>query len=186
VDDSRTSGLARAFRTYLDIVLFRRGPEDLPVSQTLLFLTIAANVLLGLAFDALLPLPEYNRIPLAVAEAVVTAGWYWALLQLARKPERFLQTASAIFGISIVLLPLYTFAKWLTLGHKPDDMPPLVMGVALLVQVWVLAINSRILQSATQWPLAACIGVTLLREVVLLMVLTALFPDALRALQDAP
>jgi hypothetical protein len=65
-------------------------------------------------------------------------------------------------------------------------MPPLVLVVALVVQVWLLAVNSRILQSATQWPLAACIGVTLLREVVLLMVLSAVFPDALRALQDAP
>ncbi len=167
-------------------MLFRRGPEDLPVSQTLLFLTIAANVLLGLAFDALLPLPEYNRIGMAVTEAVVTFGWYWALMQLARKPERLLQTATAIFGVFIVMLPLYTFAKWLTLGYKPTDIPPLVLLVALVVQVWLLAVNSRILQSATQWPLAACIGVTLMREVLLLMVLRAVFPDALEALQDSP
>jgi hypothetical protein len=185
VDEPRTSGPGRAFRTYLDITLFRRGPEDLPVSQMLLFVTIAANILLGLAFDALLPLPEYDRIAIAVAEVVFAVAWYWALLQLARRPERFIQTASAIFGVSIVMLPLYTLAKWLTFGHKPDDLPPLVLFVGLVVQVWLLGVNSRILQAATQWPLAACIGLTLLREVVLLMVIAAVFPDALRALQDA-
>lgn len=176
--------MTRPLRTYLDIVLFRQGPEDLPVSQTLLFVTIAASILLGLAFDALLPLPEFNRVGVAVVEALFNAAWYWALMRLARRPERFVQMASAIFGVAIVMLPLYTLAKWLTIGHEPKDLPPLVMFVVLVVQIWLLAVNARILQSATQWPLAACIGVTLLREVLLLMVVAAVFPEALRALEQ--
>jgi hypothetical protein len=184
VDEPRPGGLIRSFRTYLDIVLFRQGPEDLPVSQSILFVTIAANILLGLASDALLPLPEFNRIGVAGVESVFTVAWYWALLQVARRPERFVQTTSAVFGVFIVMLPLYTAAKWLTIGHEPKDLPPLVMFVGLVVQIWLLAVNARILQSATQWPLAACIGVTLLREVVLLMVVAAAFPEALRALEQ--
>ena len=184
MDEPRPGGLARSFRTFLDIVLFRQGPEDLPVSQSLLFVTIAASILLGLAVDALLPLPEFNRIGVAAVEAIFNAAWYWALLQVARRPERFVQMASAFFGVSIVMLPLYTLAKWLTIGHEPKDLPPLVMFVGLVVQIWLLAVNARILQSATQWPLAACIGVMLLREVVLLMLVAAMFPDALRALEQ--
>ena len=181
--DSRTGGLGRTLRTFLDIVLFRQGPEDLPVSRTLLVITIAANVLLGLLFDTALPRPEFNRIPLAIAEVVFVVAWYWALLKVARRPERFLQTATAVFGISIVILPVYTLAQYLVVGHKPDDLPALVLLFGLAIEVWLIAVNARILHSATQWPIAACVAVMLLRTAVWVVVVRALFPEALGTIE---
>lgn len=171
--------MRRALRTFLDIVLFRRGPEDLPVSQSLLLVTIAANVLLGLAFDAALPRPEFNRVPLALAEVAFVVAWYWALLQIARRPERFLQTATAVFGVSIVILPVYTLAQYLVVGHKPDDLPALVLLFGLAIEIWLIAVNVRILHAATQWPVAGCVAVMLLRTAVWLVVVRLVFPEAL-------
>jgi hypothetical protein len=184
VVDSRTGGFARAFRTFLDIVLFRQGPEDLPVSQSLLFITIAANVLLGLAFDAALPRSEFNRIPLAIAEVAFVIAWYWALLRIARRPERFLQTVTAVFGVSIIALPVYTLAQYLVVGHKPDDLPAYVLMFGLTIEVWLIAVNARILRSATQWPMAACVAVMLLRTAVWVVVVRLLFPEALGPLES--
>jgi hypothetical protein len=186
VVDSRAGGLARIFRTFLDIVLFRQGPEDLPVSQSLLLITIAANLLLGLAFDAALPRPEFNRIPLAIAEVAFVLAWYWALLKVARRPERFLQTATAVFGVSILILPLYTAAQYLVIGHKPDDLPAMVLIFGLVIEVWLIAVNARILQSATQWPIAACVAVMLLRTAVWVVVVRLLFPEALGTIETGP
>ena len=178
--DSRAGGWGRAFRTIRDIVLFRQGPEDLPVSQSLLLFTIAANVLLGLAFDSALKRPDFNRVPLAMAEVAFVVAWYWGLLRLARRPERFLQTATAVFGVSIVILPLYTLAQYLVLGYdKPEDIPAYVMLFGLVIEVWLIAINARILRSATGWPIAGCVAVMLLRTAVWILVVRLLFPEAL-------
>lgn len=165
-------------------MLFRKGPEDLPVSQTLLLITIAANILLGLAFDSALPRPEFNRIPLAVAEAAFVLAWYWALLRIARHPERFLQTATAVFGIAIVVLPVYTLAQYLVVGHKPEDLPAVVLLFGLAIEVWLIAVNARILHAATQWPIAACVAVMLLRTAVWVVILRLVFPEALGAIED--
>lgn len=163
-------------------MLFRRGPEDLPVSQSLLFITIAANVLLGLAFDAALPRPEFNRIPLAIAEVAFVLAWYWALLRIARRPERLLQTATAVFGVSLIALPVYTLAQYLVVGHQPDDLPATVLLFGLTIEVWLIAVNARILRSATQWPIAACVAMMLLRTAVWVVVLRLVFPAALGTL----
>jgi hypothetical protein len=181
VDEPQSAGVGRAFRTYLDIALFRRGPEDLPASSTLLLVTIGISIFLGLVLQAALPLPEHNRIGVALVEAAFVTAWYWALLRIARRPERFLQTTSAVFGVSLVLLPLHAIAKLLWAGHPPDDIPPLALLIGIQVEIWLLAANARILRAATQWPFFACIAIMLLQSVVALLVIASLFPDALQA-----
>src|SRR5688572_15573341 len=113
--------------------MFRKGPEDLPASSTLLFVTIAANVLLGLALSSALPLPEHNRIAVAVVGALFLCGWYWGLVRLAGKPERFVQTATAIFGFQTVLLPAFMAVRLMypdqpTLQNIP--VPVFLLGIA--------------------------------------------------------
>jgi len=183
VVDSRAGGWRRAFRTFLDIVLFRQGPEDLPVSQSLLLVIIAANVLLGLVLDAALPRSEFNRIPLAIAEVAFVLAWYWALLKVARRPERFLQTATAVFGVSIIILPVYTLAQYLVVGHKPDDLPAIVLLFGLVIEVWLISVNVRILHSATQWPISVCVALMLLRTAVWWIVLKLVFPEAIQSIE---
>jgi hypothetical protein len=179
VDESRIGRIGRAFRTYLDIVLFRKGPEDLPVSQTLLIITIAANVLLGLALGTVVPLPDHNRVGVAAVETVFLLAWYWALLRFAGKPERFLQTTSAVFGHQTVLLPVFMLVTWLYLDQpKGAPVQPLVLIALITMAVWTLAIGSRILRAATQWPMAICIAAMLLQAVSGQILVLTLFPEA--------
>jgi hypothetical protein len=179
VDETRSGGIGRAFRTYVDIVLFRKGPEDLPVSQALLILTIVANVLLTLALSAALPLPEYNRVAVAGLGVAFVTAWYWALLRLAGRPERFLQTTSAVFGFEIMLLPAYGLVRLLF----PDAQSPMTLRVPVLllgatIEIWTLAVNSRILRSATQWSLPICVAVVLIQALTHLMLISTLYPNA--------
>lgn len=178
MNDFSFAALGRALRTYFDIVMFRRGPEDLPVSPTLLLLTIAANVLLGLALSSALPLPEHDRISVAVVGALFLCAWYWALLRLAGKPERFLQTATAIFGFQTVLLPAFMAVRMMYPEQPTIESIPLpVFLVGIGLELWTLAINSRIVRSATQWSIFAAVAVVLLQSVIYLVVIQSFFPE---------
>ena len=187
MDEIKQGGIARAFRTYVGIVLFRQGPEDLPVSQLLLFITIAANVLLGLAFGALLPTPDHNRIGVAAVETLFLVAWYWALLRFAGRPERFLQTSSAVFGHQTILLPAFMFVTWLYMSQpKGGQIQPYVVVPLVALAIWTLAIGSRIVRSATQWPMPACVGLMLLQAVLGQILVLSLFPEAAAAAAAAP
>jgi hypothetical protein len=188
VDEPRTGGIARAFRTYIDIVLFRKGPEDLPASQTLLILTIVANVLLTLVLSAALPLPEYNRFAVAGVGVAFVLAWYWALLRLAGRPERFLQTTSAVFGFEIILLPAYGVVRMM-LPEQTAELSPrvpiLLAGAA--IEIWTLAVNGRIVRSATQWSLPISVAVVLIQALTHLLLVSSLYPGAVgMASENAP
>lgn len=179
MEETKASGIARAFRTYVGIVLFRKGPEDLPVSQRLLVITIGANMLLGLVFGSVMPLPETNRLGVAAVETVFLVAWYWALLRFAGRPERFLQTTSAIFGHQTILLPAFMFVTWLYLSQPKDAQMQVHVILPLIgLALWTLAIGTRIVRSATQWPTAACVALMLLQALVGQVLVLSLFPEA--------
>jgi hypothetical protein len=179
VDESRTSGIGRIIRTYADIVLFRRGPEDLPASQALLIVTIAANVLLDFAASTLLPTPgNANQLVIALIQVAFVLAWYWGLLRIAGKPERFLQTATAGFGIQLVLGPLLVVVALAVPEPLAGAQAPFWVALPLIVLgVWVLAVGSRILRAATEWPMALCIAAMVLQAFLARMLIVALFPD---------
>jgi hypothetical protein len=187
VDETKTGGLGRAFRTYVDIVLFRKGPEDLPASQLLLILTIAANVLLTLILSAALPLPDHNRVAVAGVGVAFVLAWYWALLRVAGRPARFLQTATAVFGFELILLPAYGLVRMLH-PEQPGELvyrvPILLLGA--VIEIWTLAVNGRIVRSATQWSLPVSVAVVLIQLLTHLLLVSTLFPDALGIAADAP
>ncbi|MET0290937.1 MAG: hypothetical protein ABW136_01150 [Steroidobacteraceae bacterium] len=179
MDESRTGGIGRIIRTYVDIVLFRSGPEDLPASQALLIITIAANVFLDFAASTALPMPgDTNQLIVAVVQVAFVLAWYWALLRLAGKPERFLQTATAGFGIQLVLGPLLVLVALAAPEPLAGAQTPGWIALPLVVLgVWVLAVGSRIVRAATQWPMAICVAATLLQAVLGRLLIFGLFPE---------
>lgn len=183
MDESRKGGIGRIIRTYVDIVLFRQGPEALPVSQTLLFITIAANVLLDSAASAVLPMPGVeNPVFIALVQVAFVLAWYWASLRIAGKPERFLQTATAVFGIQVVLGPVLVLILALSPQTAIDPQtPPWVVLPMAVLGMWVLVVGSRILRAATQWPMGICVAVTLAQAVMGRLLISGLFPEVAQA-----
>ena len=85
-------------RIFLDIVLWRRGPQDLPVSSLLLAVTVAAYVAVSVVQLALLDEAASSWLFFLVVDPLLLGAWIWLLLRLYGKSERFLQTATAVFG----------------------------------------------------------------------------------------
>jgi hypothetical protein len=165
-------------RLLVDIVRFRKGPEDLPVSQALLVACVAVNVVLRTLIASALPLP-FSGSPLAILllDAGATLLFVSLVLGIARCPERFMQTASAIFGTQLVLLPVQAAAGAIYLAVVADPFwhgPVLMLN--FMVDVWGLAVMARILRSATGWPLFACVALAVSGELLSVIAITSIFP----------
>jgi hypothetical protein len=163
-------------RLYAEVALHRRGPEDLPASRAVFVLTVVAYVLVYFAVSLVLPPGQGLPADHLALDVVFTFGWYWLLLRLIHKPERFLQTASATFGYQAIIAPLWIASIWLVTHFRNDAaalMPSMLVWLAILV--WILSVNVRILRSALEWPVGACVGLVVLQNIAELM-LFGLFP----------
>src|ERR1700739_3482788 len=87
---------------YTQIALLRRGPQDLPASRLLLVLTVAGYFAVSFVVSSLLPPEERWREDLLVG-TLFTLLWYALLLRLVGRPERTLQTTTAVVGLLAVL-----------------------------------------------------------------------------------
>jgi len=181
------SQFVHSLRLFVEIARLRRGPEDLPVSTSLLVKTVLAGALLSLGLSWLLAGKSTAVVGPLVTETVLTLLWIAAVLQMARRPERFVQTATAMFGFDLVVLPLMALLEAL-IGRfvevPPWQLPLMLMFFALAG--WTLVVNARILQAATGWPVMVCVALVLLLQLAILGVVIALFPGFVSTSAGAP
>lgn len=132
-------------KVLLDIVLWRRGPQDLPASSLLLALSVAAYVVVSILQLALLDAGPMVWFVALVVDPLLLGGGIWLLLRLFSRPERFLQTATAVLGtgtlFGVALLLLSPFG----LGAESR----LAGIVALAIVVAFALVTGRILKLAT-------------------------------------
>jgi len=145
-------------RLFVQIALLRRGPQDLPASAVLL--AVAAAAYFGVNFivySALPGMPAPWRKHL-IADVLYTLVSLGLLMQLAGKPERYLQTATAVFGYLIVLSPLTICSGWLIqrFANEPSlQFPVALLGLALFV--WMIAVGQQVLKAALEWSTLASV-----------------------------
>jgi hypothetical protein len=149
-------------RIFLDIVLWRRGPEDLPVSPLLMWLTLAAYV--AVSAVQLLFFHEGGVVWFffLVVDPLLLSAWVWLVLKVFNHTERFPQTVSAVLGTGallglVVYLPLQLIVTGL--GYAPASGVAQAIGLAL-VMVFAL-VTGRIIKLATDSSLFTGIAVAL-------------------------
>jgi hypothetical protein len=146
----------------VDIVLLRAGPETLPASKGLLAVVIAVNVAVSAAVTTVMPTaPQSWPLQLLVG-TIVTVLWFQLAFALANKPERFLQTATAIFATTTLFLPalIPLVTALLPYLDKPDpavDPPAALSILCALLAIWLLIVQVRIVRAAFEWPYFAAI-----------------------------
>jgi hypothetical protein len=168
-------------RLYGEITLMRRGPQDLPASPLVLALTVFANFAVNSAMAFALPAFEGPWLLLLLVEIVFELAWYALLLRLMRKPERFLQTASAMFGYQTLLAPLaLTAASFLKRYSGDQQSSELLLAtiVTLGVVMWVVAAGAHILKAALEWKLLASVALVIAQFLAARTVLYALFSSS--------
>jgi hypothetical protein len=109
-----------------------------------------------------------------------TLAWYYGLLRVAGRPERTLQTSTAVFGYQAVLTPLLLVSEWLMRRFAQDATWQLPVALMWLILVgWVIAANSQIVRAALEWSVGASVGLVILQIIAGQLLLYALFPQTL-------
>jgi hypothetical protein len=166
-------------RTLVGIARLRQGPEDLPTSASLLALMVMASIVPDAVLLAILPVSfQGNGAALIAIGIFATLFWFGLVLRMAGKSERTLQTLTAVFGFQLVLAPALVFSGWFFALYNQDPtwQFPAAM-LRLVVEVWALAVLARILRSATEWPLFACVMLAVANELLALLLVLSLFPQ---------
>ena len=167
-----------------DIMLFRRGPQDVPYSTTLLAGACIAAYVIDFAATA----QFYDNAAIAAPIAVSVAAellLVYAALQMSSRGERFAQTASALMGTRIAFT-LMTFPMLLGLGPARDPqaltaMQALLVWLLLPFAFWKLAVTARVLRSALETSMRVGLLLALVFTVIEYLASVAFFPRELAA-----
>jgi hypothetical protein len=146
--------MLRLAKAFWDIALWRKSPAQLPASVFLLSLVAAAVAALE-ALAALFPPNPSDRILIRVAlSTALPLLFAWAVLAIARQPQRFLQTSTALLGVAVIAqLVLYPLGSLLNLigTDRPLSIPlGLVLFAGLIwyllacANIWRAALESRL------------------------------------------
>lgn len=163
-------------RLLLDLCLLRGRAQDLPATTNLVWLTAATSV----AVDVL-SMPDggadLGRILFVASQVALFGASIWLVLKLRGHPARWMQTISALYAantaFSLLLLPFLP-----ALAAMVEAGPGAPIGwqayVMLVLTGWFLAVTTRVLREATEWPLLpsflasiACIAVVRVVGIVL-------------------
>jgi hypothetical protein len=163
-------------RLFMQIALLRRGPQDVPASPLLLALTVGGYFAINFVVSSVLPPVPGSWLAQLVLDVVFMFVWYVLLMKLARKPERFLQTTTAVYGYQAVLSPLLVSIGWLMRRFAQDSVwqfPITLMSLALLI--WVIAANSHIVKAALEWSMPPSVALVILQTLAGNLLVLALF-----------
>lgn len=128
----------------IGICLFRAGPQDLDHSVRLLILLAGLSTAVDLV--VLNAMSAFNAAEInALIQTALALTVIYALLALRGLSNRFVQTATALFGTSI----LFSLAALPTIRLMLDPQPPQwAMTAWLIVAVWSIAVLTHILRNA--------------------------------------
>lgn len=144
--------------TLRDIVLLRRGPQDLPYSPSLLIaVTVAAALMNYLLGTVLFAEPRTELLNNALGVGLCLGVLYLVLLGKQRQ-ERFVQTALASMLAEVLnlalLLPLAAAAGPMPLKEpKPEDingLQVLLMLPMAAIGLWKFVIEAHVLRHALE------------------------------------
>ena len=135
---------------FRDIVLWRKGPQDLPASTLLLWLAGLAYVAVSALQLGVMGETGFGWFFFLVVDPLALTACVWLMLKLYSHPERFVQTAAAVLGTgaylsAVLYLPLQVV---MTLLHAGPDSTLARVGALVLLGTFVM-VTGRILQLGT-------------------------------------
>jgi hypothetical protein len=158
-------------KLFWEICLFRRGPQDVPSSQTLLGLSALAYFAVGLTLLGLeTGWPE--AAAQVLAEAVMLLGFLWATLSVAGLKSRFIRTLIAMLGTDALIS---SFAIPLMIGIPQSPQAQGFYFGLLLLMLWHLTVVAHIFRHALSRPLGVGLGVAIVYVVASYQMMLLLF-----------
>ncbi len=155
--------MLRLALAFVDIMLHRRGPEDLPSSRFLVWLLLAVSI--GVELVVLLANDgQLRTAAVSVLVDLLDVWFVWALLRTFNRQKRFAQTMSALLGtetlLNLVGAPL---VPWLnaTLAATEEPQLSLPLVLAALINIWAIDIAAFVFSRAIERPYVLCVAIML-------------------------
>lgn len=162
----------RYVNLFVEICLFRRGPQDVPASSTLLVLCGLAYFGAGLLALQSMSSPIGNSVLYALTDMSSYGIITWALLSVTRHRMRFLQTFTTMLGTGALLgLIAWPITTWQTRELGEAGLPGLLLWG---VTIWMIAVTAHILRHALEVRRGQALALAML-YVVASMVLSVFF-----------
>jgi xanthine/uracil permease len=152
----------RLILAFVDIMLHRRGPEDLPSSKFLVGLLLGASIGIGVALTYWMG-GTLREIAVGTLVVAFNVWFVWALLRTFNRQRRFPQTVAAILGTDVLLTLLR--APVIPFIEVPEDpqratltLPALIVTA---VVVWSIDINAFVFSRALERPYLLCVAIVI-------------------------
>jgi hypothetical protein len=171
--------MLRLAKAFWDIALWRRSPAQLPASVFLLALVAVAAALLEV-FGGLLPPSSSDRLGARILLSVgLPLAFTWAVLLVARRQQRFLQTGCALLGVTVLAeLALYPLGSLLNVvgADRPASIP---LGLLLFGGlIWYLLAWANIWRAALDSGLGLGVAISAGYLLLSMILEQQLLPDA--------
>lgn len=98
--------ILRFLQSFLDIALWRKGPQDLPASSLLATLALIAYMGTGFVRMRLFALDQSTALLFICVDALMLGAWLWLVLAFFGRRQRFVQTITALLGVGLLVLLL--------------------------------------------------------------------------------
>ena len=163
-------------RAFIDIILHRRGPEDLPASRFLLAVVLV--IYLSVGFLVIWVSEHWLRaLSILAVDATLYLIFIRLLLLVNRFPNRFLQSATALLGIytvfNAVALP---FLLWLDVATDNGVLPLLPYAALIALLIWSLDVSAFVLSRAISKPYVAGVAIVIGYFLFSLLLRGVIFP----------
>jgi len=126
----------KLLQTFLDIALWRKGPQDLPASRFLATLVLLAYILASFVQVYLFKLPLRAAVLIIAVDVAMLAGWLWLVLAFFGRRQRFVQTVTALLGVGLLLTLVDIVVRALQLALGAGDLADLW----LLLRFFIMAL----------------------------------------------
>lgn len=98
--------MLKLLQTFVEIALWRKGPQDLPASRFLLMLVLGLYVGASFVQVQLLDLRLRTALVIVCVDVVMMMLWLWVVLAFFERSSRFIQTLTAMLGVGTLLAAL--------------------------------------------------------------------------------
>ncbi|MBK1703088.1 hypothetical protein [Halochromatium glycolicum] len=157
---------------FIELALLRRAPQDLPASTALFSLVILVALVAGLLLALTAGVGFASGLVQSLLDLGLMLGALSLALRLVDRRARFLQTATAVIGVDILITLLALFPVSLA---RPSDADSGLLALAgllfLLLVAWSIVATGHILRHAFGLTLlqgaAIAIGFDLLSFVII-------------------
>lgn len=134
-------------KTFLDVILLRKGPEDIPNSLLLLWTSVFMVVLSRLLLHVSIETDYRADLALDFAAELIRVGLYVAILFVSGYISRIAQTMTAIIGCTAIMVLLFVLIYMLS---RPFVGYELAGAIAWFVAPWMILVEGHIISRALQ------------------------------------